>query len=230
MKTTYEPNEIKWDIAYLKTANVKFFIFSILFFCTFFSISNAQDLPNEIWHPGMIVLDSEDTLRGKIQYNFETNLIQFSEDKRIRTFTSQNVLYLSFHCQYFKRFRYVYSLPYKMKGRMNVPTFFEILNEGKITLMAREYVIVESSNRFGNPMYRSGRGFGNREILTYDYFLLTDDGTIHKYTEKKKDLFAFFGRYEEPVKEFIKDSKLKVDRQADLVRIIDYYNELAASN
>lgn len=227
MKIIYEPKEIKWGIAFLKTANVKSFFLLILFF----SLTNAsvfsQDLPHEMWHPGMIVLDSEDTLKGKIQYDFEANLLQYSVDERIKTFSSQNVLYFSFHCQFFKRFRYVYSLPYQLKGRMNVPIFFEILSEGKITLMAREYVITESNNRFGNPLYNTSRNFSGREILTYDYYLLTENGDISRYSEKRKDLYPYFGRHQDLLKDYVKENKLKVDRQADLIKIINHYNQIS---
>jgi hypothetical protein len=181
-----------------------------------------------MWHPGYIVLDSEDTLRGNLQYDFESNLLQFTADDKVKTFTSQNILFFSFHCQFFKRVRSVYSIPYDLKGSVKAPIFFEILEEGTITLMAREYVIVENSNRFGNPMYRT-RGFGSREILTYDYFLLTDDGKIHMFSEKRKDLYPFFGRFEEEMVDYIKDRRLKVDKQGDLVTIMNYYNGLVSS-
>lgn len=229
MRIIYGLNEIKWGIASLKTANVKrIIVFTIsLFF--YFSDGISQELPQEMWHPGYIVLDSEDTLRGKVQYDFESNLLQYKSDKKVKTFTSQNILFFSFHCQFFKRVRSVYSIPYELKGRVKIPVFFEILEEGQITLMSREYVVIENNNRFGNPMYRTSRGFGSREILTYDYFLLTDDGIIHKFSEKRKDLYPFFGRYEEDMRNYIKDKRLKMDKQGDLVTALKYYNGLVSS-
>lgn len=227
MKTTFVLKEIKWGIVSLKTANVKYFYLLILLFIITSPPAISQELPHEMWHPGMVVLDSEDTIRGKIQYDFESNLLQCSVDDRIRTFSSQNALYFSFHCQFFKRYRYVYSLPYQLKGRMNVPIFFEILAEGKITLMAREYVITESNNRFGNPLYNTSRNFSGREILTYDYYLLTENGDINKYSEKRKDLYPYFGRLQDRIEDYAKENKLKVDRQADLIKIINHYNQIS---
>lgn len=230
MKTTYVPSEIKWGIAFLKTTNnVRgFFIFTILFFFFVF-LGKSQKLPQDMWHPGFIVLDKEDTLQGKIQYDFESNLVQFTSNETVKTFSSQNVLFFKFHCQFFKRVRSVYSIPYELKGRVKIPVFFEILEEGEITLMAREYVVIENNNRFANPIYRTNRSFGNREILTYNYFLLTGDGTIHKFSEKKRDLYEFFGKYKPEMEFYIKEKKLKVDRQGDLVAIMKYYNWLVSS-
>ncbi|MBK6264883.1 hypothetical protein JKA74_07530 [Marivirga sp. S37H4] len=193
-------------------------------------VINAQNLPNELWHPGKIVLDEGDTLSGQIQYDFKTNLVQLAVDNKIKTFSSQQVLFLSFHCQFFKRFRYFYSIPYRLKGSMNVPVFFEILAEGRLTLMAREYVVIENMNRYGNPMYRPMGSVGSREILTYDYYFLTDSGDLNLYLEKKKDLLPYFGRYEDAMVRYIKKQRLKVDRQQDLVKIINYYNDLVQSN
>lgn len=229
MKTIYVLKEIKWGIAFSKRIKLKFLYFTILLFILSSLNLSAQQLPNEMWHPGIVVLESGDTIRGNLQYDFKTNLVQLTDEKRIQTFTSQKLLYLSFHCQYFKRIRYFYSIPYRLKGNMNVPVLFEILAEGKITLMSREYVILENSNRFGNPMYRPRGGFYSREILTYDYYLLTDDGRISKYEEKKKDLLPYFGRYENEVSSYMKDKRLKADKQGDLVKIISYYNKLIAS-
>ena len=227
MKTTFVLKEIKWDTVSLKTANLKFFSLLILVFSLIIPTAVSQELPHEMWHPGMIVLDSEDTIRGQIQYDFESNLLQCSVDERIRTFSSQNVLYFSFRCQFFKRFRYVYSLPYQLKGRMNVPIFFEILTEGNITLMAREYVVTEGNTRFGNPMYNSTRSFRGREILTYDYYFLTENGDISKFSEKRRDIYPYFGKHQDLMRDYIKENKLKVDRQADLIKVIIHYNQLS---
>ncbi len=227
MKATYGQKEIKWVIPYLKKVDLKIIFLSILYIGLLPAV-NAQDLPNQMWHPGQIVLDEGDTLKGQIQYDFKTNLIQLSFDNKIKTFSSQQVLFMSFHCQFFKRFRYVYSIPYRLKGSMTVPVFFEILSEGRLTLMAREYVVVENVNRYASP-YRSLNFGGTREILTYDYYFLTDNGDINLYQEKKKDLLPYFGLHEDEMERYIKKNRLKVDKQKDLVRIVNYYNELVRS-
>jgi hypothetical protein len=109
---------------------------------------------------------------------------------------------------------------------MNAPIFFEILSEGKITLMTREYVVVETSNRFGNPMYNASRNFSGRQILTYDYYLLTENGDISRFLEKRKDLYPYFGNRQDIMKDYIKENKLKVNNQSDLIRIINHFNLL----
>lgn len=93
--------------------------------------------------------------------------------------------------------------------------------------MTREFVTTESNNRFGNPLYGTSRGFSPREILTYDYYLLTENGDINRFTEKRKDLYPYFGRLEDLMKDYIKDNKLKVDRQLDLIKIINHYNQIS---
>ena len=84
----------------------------------------AQELPNEMWHPGVVVLNDGDSIRGNIQYDFKTNLIQLAIDGQVKAFSSQQLLSVSFHGQYFKRFRYFYALPYNINGSVDVPIFF----------------------------------------------------------------------------------------------------------
>ena len=64
----------------------------------------TQELPNEMWHPGVVVLNDGDSIRGNIQYDFKTNLVQLAIDGQVKAFSSQQLLSVSFHGQYFKRF------------------------------------------------------------------------------------------------------------------------------
>ncbi len=182
-----------------------------------------------MWHPGVVVLNDGDSIRGNIQYDFKTNLVQLAIDGQVKAFSSQQLLSVSFHGQYFKRFRYFYALPYNINGSVDVPIFFEILEEGPITLMSREYVVVQNNNNYNSPFYRgTSRTLSSRSILSYDYYFLTTDGRIVQYTEKKKDLLAFFGKYQNDVEKYMRKNKLRSDRQLDLIKITNYYNELAA--
>ena len=74
----------------------------------------------------------------------------------------------------------------------------------------------------------TSRTLSSRSILSYDYYFLTTDGRIVQYTEKKKDLLAFFGKYQNDVEKYMRKNKLRSDRQLDLIKITNYYNELAA--
>lgn len=228
MRTTYVLKEIKWVIQFLRRINLRISIIFILL-AVFFSKGMTQELPNEMWHPGVLVLNDGDSIKGNIQYDFKTNLIQLAIDGQVKAFSSQQLLSVSFHGQYFKRFRYFYALPYNINGSVDVPIFFEILEEGPITLMSREYVVVQNNNNYNSPFYRgTSRTLSSRSILSYDYYFLTTDGRIVQYTEKKKDLLAFFGKYQNDVEKYMRKNKLRSDRQLDLIKITNYYNELAA--
>lgn len=197
--------------------------------CAFLCISalaQAQ-LPNEMWHPGRVVIQPNDTLKGKVQYDFKTNTVLVDLGNGIiKTFSSQKVLYFDFNCQYFNRYRYFYVIPYSLRGAYKVPVFFEILSEGPLTLMAREYVMMENYDPSFYSVYRTNRMGYTRERLTYDYFLLTSDGEIGRFEEKRSDLLPYFGKHSHELKKYIKKNKLKVTKQADLVRTVNYYNEL----
>jgi len=229
MRTIYVLKEIKWGIQFLRRISLRIGIIIILL-AGFLSKGLTQELPNEMWHPGVIVLNDGDSIRGNIQYDFKTNLVQLATEGQVKAFSSQQLLSVSFHGQYFKRFRYFYALPFSINGSVDVPVFFEILEEGPITLMSREYVVVQNNNNYNSPFYRgTPRTLNSRSILSYDYFFLTGDGRIVQYSEKKKDLLSFFGRYQNEVEKYMRKNKLRYDRQLDLIKITNYYNELAAN-
>lgn len=227
MRTTYAQKETKWGIRYSKWNSLKRLALFISLSLISFKIA-AQELPNQIWHPGVLVLNAGDSIRGKIQYDFKTNLIQLGINEQIKAFSSQQLLSVSFHCQYFKRFRYFYALPYNLNNTVDVPIFFEILEEGPITLMSREFVVSDNSANYNSPFYRGNmRTFNRRTILTYNYYFLTANGDIVRYTEKKKALLDFFGKYRNEVDKYMRKNKLRSDRQLDLIKITSFYNQLA---
>ena len=229
MKIIYVLKEIKWGIPFLKRVNVR----TLLFLITFFTLSHgrllSQEMPNEMWHPGYVVLDKGDSVFGNLKYDFLTNILQVAISKnQIKAFSSHQILNFKFNCQFFKRPRIVYALPYNQNGNVKNMIFFEILAEGPITLMCREYIVNEALRNY-NPMY-SNNNLGmsnNRRYLTYDYFFLTSEGEIVKFENRKKEVLPFFKPFKREVESFIKENKLRVDRQADLVKITSFYNQLA---
>ena len=230
MKITLEPKEIKWGIPFLKRIDLRYLVLLIFFFCSS-SFVKAQELPNKMWHPGLVVTNEGDTLRGNLKYEFKNNIVQLAhEEGKLKAFSAQQLLLISFHCQFFKRFRYFYALPYNVGGgAIKTPILFEILVEGPITLMSREYVVLNNNfNDFNSPFSRSSYR-GNRNAtyeLTYEYFFLTDNGDIVRYNKKKRELLQFFGQYKKQVESYMKDNRLKSDRQIDIIKATEFYNNL----
>ena len=173
----------------------------------------AQTFPSDIWHEGKLITIDEDTLRGKIKYDLDNDLIQIEYAGSIYTYGSRKILYFEIFDEYFEDYRYFYALPYETSSNYKVPILFEVLYEGQLTLLCREYISTETVPQF-NPY--GGRNIYSTFKLSYNYYFVSKDGSITQYFLKKRDLLSII----------MKNNNLKFDKRGDLVRITAYYNSL----
>ena len=125
--------------------------------------------------------------------------------------------------EYFEDYRYFYALPYETSSNYKVPILFEVLYEGQLTLLCREYISTETVPQF-NPY--GGRNIYSTFKLSYNYYFVSKDGSIIQYFLKKRDLLSIMRKKSPEVKQFMKNNNLKFDKRGDLVRITAYYNSL----
>lgn len=197
---------------------------SILFLTVaIFSLSQvkAQEFAFEYWHEGKIALESGDTLNGLIKYDMQTDLVQIKVDEKFETYTARKILSLEIFDQTVRKYRRMYSLPYNTSGEYRAPVIFELLQEGKITLLCREaleYKTVSSAFYY----------YGNytRLVLVNKYFLLKENGSIVPFEGKRNDWLDLMGNRKDEVQRYAKKNRLDFDEKYELIRIIDYYNSL----
>lgn len=186
-------------------------------------VANAQKKwPFELWHEGKVVLSSADTIHGFIKYDLHQDIVQFTDiRKRVELYTAQKVLFFEIFDQTVKRYRRFYTLPYNTSTGYRAPVFFELLEEGPLTLLAREYLEYE---RYSSPYFV---GSYTRPVLEHKFYFLTEDGDIQEFSGKWNDLLALMGKRSKEVETYARDNRLKIDEKLDFARIIDYYNSLA---
>ena len=182
----------------------------------------AQDWPSEMWHEGKIVLLEGDTLKGAVKYDLQQDLVQFTPSAaQITAYTARKVLFFEIFDQTVRRYRQFFALPYTTQSRYRAPIFFELLTEGKLTLLARESIEL----RTYSSMYYYGSSY-SRQVLVYKYFFFTEDGEIEEFTGNKNDLLDMMGKRGEDVEKYIRSNKLRFEEKADFARIVAYYNSL----
>lgn len=187
-------------------------------------IAEAQDFPSEIWHKGMVVMVNEDTIIGKIKYNFDKELIQVESDKKIYTFSGKKVFYFQIFDETVDSYREFYVLPFALINKYETPIFFEVLVEGRLTLLCREKVMDKTVQ---DPNYVNSYGSAmsySRRVLVYSYYFLDESGTITKYNLKKKDLLKALAKRADKIDEYMRVNHLRADKRYDLSRIIAFYN------
>jgi hypothetical protein len=182
----------------------------------------AQEFAFEMWHEGKMVLEKGDTLKGHLKYDLQTDILQLQVNGKNESFTARKVLYFEIFDQTVKRYRQFYSLPFALNGAYKAPVFFELLEEGKITLLCREaleYRTVNSSFYFYPSAY-------TRLVLVYRYYLLEESGKINEFIDKKSNWLSLMGNRADEVEKFAKDNRLHFDDKEELIKIIAFYNSL----
>lgn len=182
---------------------------------------HGQPWPSELWHEGKVVLDSGDTLKGQIKYDLKQDLIQYNvPNQRTDAFSARKVLFFEIYDETVRRYRQFFALPYNKQTQYRTPVFFELLTEGKLTLLAREAIEFRT---YSSPYYL---GSYSREILVYHYFFLDNDGNIEEFKGTKADLLSMMGRKSDDVEKYMKMNRLKIDDKYDFARIVAYYNSI----
>lgn len=199
------------------------------FFClAFVAITFCADAQwaFELWHEGKIVLETGDTLRGQVKYDLQQDLIQFTDKKgTVETYTARKVLLCEIFDKTEGQYRQFYSLPYSTVSGYKTPVFFELISEGKLTVLSRERLESQTST---SP-YTYGPSY-SRTVLVNKYYLLLENGSITEISNRRNDFMELFGKYADHMNDYVKDNKLRFDQKQDLIKIIQYYNSLFKTN
>lgn len=183
--------------------------------------ANAQNWPSEVWHEGRIVLTNGDTLRGLVKYDLQQDLIQYNQpDKRTDAFSARKILFFEIFDNSVRKYRQFFALPYTTPTGYRAPVFFELLAEGKLTLLSRESIEFRTYN---SPYYI---GSYSRQVLVNTFFFLDEKGVISQFTGNKNDLLDLMGKKSKEVEKFIKSNKLRYDDKYDFAAIVAFYNSI----
>ena len=197
-------------------------LFSFLF-CLVITLSSAQRFSSEIFHEGFLVTTNKDTLQGELKYDLEANVVTMVVGEKAKTFSSHKIFFFEIFDKIFNNYRQFYSVPYNVNYDYKIPVLFEVVYEGKLSLLRREQIITQAVN---NTAAYWGGGTVTQNVIKYSYYFLDDEGKITYFNGKKKELFRFMAKKQGEVKEFIKNNKLETDEMGDLIRITAFYNSI----
>jgi hypothetical protein len=195
----------------------------VVFLLSFLSwfVSSAQQFPSDLWHEGKIVLVEGDTLRGSIKYDLQQDLVQYGvANERTTAFSARKVLFFEIFDTSARKYRQFFALPFTTTAGYKAPVFFELLEEGKMTLLSRESVEYRTYN---SPYYM---GSYSRLVLVYKFFFLDEKGNISEFTGNKNDLLNLMNKKSDEVEKYMKANKLRYEDKYDFARIVAYYNSL----
>lgn len=183
----------------------------------------TQTFSSEVFHEGFLITTNRDTVKGALRYDLEANILTVVSNAKTKSFSSHKIFYFEIFDKLLNNYRQFYSIPYTVNIDYKIPVFFELVYEGKVSLMAREQIITQTVN--SSSAYWGGSST-NQLVINYTFYFMDSNGKITFFTGKKKDLLIYMSKKQSDVKKFIKDNRLDTDEMADLVRITAFYNSI----
>jgi hypothetical protein len=217
----------------------RFLLVSILFFILIIKAS-CQTLAEDYWHDqAFIITENDERISGKIKYDMSKEIVIMQTSTNSQTYSSRNLKSFSFFDRKGNRVRNFVVVPFpKNQSGYEVPSFFELLNDGKkATLLTREYLTSQLNNnnmgygRYGyspygyNPYGYGTGGYYMTYQVKYDFFILKKGNKLKAFKGNKKDIAKILDDNNGKISEYIKKNKLKTNNQYDLIKIFDFYNQ-----
>ena len=213
----------------------------ILFLLSFSITSWAQRFPSDEWYQGETTLSSGEEVKGQIKYDLELETIQVELNGKINTYNASQVVFFSIKPNEERPNRLFYSLPFRNETGYARPKFFEVITQGEVSLIAREYIARQTQSTQGrpwigatrfDPMFNPDPLWNNmpvtREFLAYKLFIVNPKGDIRELGNSKKEVLRAFDGYQSDLKKYIKQEKLNMESIADISMLVRYYNKLTS--
>ena len=167
---------------------------------------------------GVMVVD--DTIRVRnfpLRYNlFKQNMEFISKDEIYYIINPFRVNYLEFDK---KKFLYIC---YADKGD-DFNGYFEVLEEGKCDLY-RRYTCRLEEGYYNKALSAGDRSY--KYVKFEHYYMSKDNEPAVKIKAKKGSLFKIMTENKDEIDNYIKENKLKLSKEEDLIKLVNYYNSL----
>jgi hypothetical protein len=174
-----------------------------------------------------VYLFTEESIKGSISYDLDQNNITVrTTDNKLRSYNASQVEQFWIEDELQKRVRYFYALPQITKDDYRVLYFFELLTEGKITLLCRENFVVRQTGYYSPYMWGGWANGGSYVVQEDDYFLLNNEGNVVDVEEDREAIMNLFGKKKEVMELYLIDHDNKLRSREDLLKMIRYYNEV----
>ncbi|MCS7003984.1 MAG: hypothetical protein NZM38_01510 [Cytophagales bacterium] len=192
---------------------------------SFFSLY-AQEFSMTKWHSeGIIDLISGETLYGTLKYDLENNQLFLVNDSLNKTFSPRNATAFQFRDAITGKTRFFFSLEFKNSNGQIEKMFFELLFDGKaLSLLSRERIL-ERIEVINNPFFPATRSY-RVYFLQYDFYVMNQYAEIFYCGNLLNDLLKVLPKQKQEIKNYIKHYKLNTTVPEDMIKIVQYYNQL----
>lgn len=172
---------------------------------------------NEEWQTGSIILKNGDTipsislrlnvLKGEMQYQYEEKTYAIGAPEGLNEIIMGRRI-----------FKYLtYTEDSKLKKN-----YFEVLSNGKSCLLKYHYIVILPANF--NLALNSGNK-NDQIVHKMKYYAKIGDSII-EIEKRGKNLISAFGNNEALISKYIKENKISLKNESDLITLIKYSNTL----
>jgi len=176
------------------------------------------------WRIGTILLYDKDKMieRMRLRYDIQSNEIDVKSASGVKVIPGSRVKSFVWVDSVDRQPDYfVNAKDFKMDGTP-LSGFFQVLSDGTLPLLMKTNLEVKKAD------YNVSLDVGSKDdkiLKKTDFFCLKDGAAIELPSSKKK-LLPLFQDKAYMVEDYMKANALSASKQADLIRIFDYYNAL----
>lgn len=188
---------------------------SLFFFFLLITLPLAQaQRPAAGWSAGQVALAGDTWQTGLVRYNADLSLLELAADGVVQTLSPRKVTAFSFYDGAEGRYRHFVSRPFReRKGRV-LPTYFELVVDGRVQLLARERM-----QRSALLRRFIGRG-------TNEYFLAYPEGDIIPYHGRLDQLYYLLDDHRPEVEFFVNRVHWYQHDEKPIAELVRFYNSL----
>jgi hypothetical protein len=169
---------------------------------------------NDAFTPGFVYLGEERSAKVPIRYNIHADVMEFEEGGSRYVMEPNNQITkieIGDH-----RFVVEAFLPKKQNG------FFELLGEGKLTILAKKAVNHRKNDEMHNIPAKYAR-------LPDTYYYKIENGIVTRMSSLK-NLIRSLPDKQDQVSKYAEEEKITVKDPNDLLKLANFYNSLFAAN
>jgi len=158
---------------------------------------------SEKWADGIITDFKNNEYFLPLRYRVYKEEMQVMHDSKTKSLQIKQIKKVTFKNHVFIASKFI-------KNEEHFSSFFEIISDGKIQLLAL-YNTKESQKKYS---------------IEKSFYFKRDNDPAEKFSPKKKDILKLMKDQESAIQKFIKTKKLNLKNAEDIKELFKYYNEL----
>lgn len=184
--------------------------------------AHATDLSQRgVWCTGKITLKNNVVLEGEVSYDLKFEAIKIKTNNLVRTYTAETIADFEMFDPIKYRHRKYVTVDLPMKEGYQRKTFFEVLSDGKITILRKSKYVRRPRV---TEDYRAPHVYLDA-VCRHTYYLYQADKFV-EIEDFELQVLPLMNSYEEEIVDYVKQCRLKLKEIHEQMRVVHLYNQL----